>query len=177
MTRVRYAFVLLVVLLAAGCTAPGGTPTETAGPTSDVTVSVANEDPATPVVITVGVAPPGHAGLAVEFANGTVREFPDATGIDDVPSEVLPRAVSLRPYGDDVQTRVYRFDAAASASAVFEDVPRNATVYHSVAFGSGDAPLGTSGRLECGPTALFDTVDVTVYNDSVVSVGNGCIES
>lgn len=162
------------LLVLAGCAGFTGDPTPTTAPTSDLTFSVANEDPDNGHVITVGVAPGGHAGLAVELPDGSVEEYPEATEVGDIPPEVLPRAVSIRPVGDEVQTRVYRFDAPASTTGTFEAVPRNATVYYSVAFATGESPLRTSGRLVCGPESVFTGVELTVTNATAVAVGNSC---
>ncbi|MGB9963429.1 hypothetical protein [Halobacterium hubeiense] len=163
---------LAVVLLLGGCTAPpaGGTPGDS---WSDVRVHVVDDHP-DPTVVTVGAAPPGHAGLAVEFANGTVREFPDARGIEDLPDAVVPRTVSLRPIGEGVETRTYRWSGTQSATAVFEDVPRNASVFYSVAAPDGDEPLRTLGRLGCGPEAVFTDATVRVDASGAIAVSSDC---
>jgi hypothetical protein len=162
----------IVALLAlAGCGAlPPATGPETG---ADVRVEV-NSDADSAHVIAVGVAPAGHRGLAVELANGTVREYPDARGIEEIPERVLPRAVALRPVGDAVETRTHRFSGVQGASATFEDVRRNATVYYSVAHQSGPEPLRTTGRLTCGPQATLTEVTLRINVEGSVAVGNDC---
>lgn len=140
---------------------------------SDVRVEVTNDHDRA-YVITVGVAPAGHTGLAVEFVNGTVREFPEAAGIEDIPDVVIPRVVSLRPIGDSVETRIYRWDGPVGATATFENVSRNATVFYSIAYPSGSEPMRTLGRLTCGPEAELTTVTLQVDSAGAILASNEC---
>lgn len=166
----RLTILALVALVAlAGCTAP-----PTSGDSgSDVVVEVAN-DSDEDVVITVGAAPPGHQGLAVEFVNGTVREYPDASGIGDLPEAVVPRVVSLRPVGDDVEVRIYRWEGSQGATATFEDVPRNATIFYSVASPTGTEPMRTLGTLGCSEAATLVDVSLRVTQDGSIAASSNC---
>lgn len=170
--RARTALLLAAVLLSAGCVAaPSATPTPAPG--SDVRVDVSSDHDAA-YVITVGVASADHAGLAIEFADGTVREFPDARSFEDLPSVSVSRAVSVRPFGDDVQTRRYRWDGPQGASAAFDDAPPNATVFYAVAAPAGAEPMRTFGRATCGLEASLTTVGIRIAPDGSVGVATEC---
>ncbi|MFC7166629.1 hypothetical protein [Halospeciosus flavus] len=170
--RVAVAFVCLVLLAGCAGVAP---PTDRDDPTgNDVRVSVSS-DADRAYVLTVGVAPANHTGFAVELANGTVREYPDVANVEALPDAVVSRTVSVRPFGDAVQTRTFRWDGPQGATVVFRDVPRNATVYYSVGYPRGDEPMRTVGLLTCGPAATMADVSIRVDAEGYISVGNHCL--
>lgn len=168
----RRSVVLAGVALLSGCSDVVA-PTETPEPGTDVTIDVSSEDDEANVV-TVGAAPPGHRGLEVEFADGSVEEYPDADGIEDLPSGVIPQTVSLRPFGDDVQSQVYRWSGPDAASVTFERVPKDAVVFYTVARPTGDRPLKSMGRLTCGEGNDMVAVSVDVNPDGSVVATNEC---
>lgn len=176
MRRNRSRSLLLACLvLLAGCGLMP--PTADNGPRTDVRVVVGN-DHDRPYVVTVGAAPAGHRGFAVELHNGTVREYPDASGLNDLPDMTVSRAVSIRPIGDTVQTRTYRFDADASQQfvATFEDVPRDVAVYFSVASPAGDEPLHSFGSVTCGAQAEPVEMAVRIDASGSVTSSSHCLE-
>ncbi len=163
--------VLAVFLVVSG--RAGLPPTDAPETGSDVRAEVTSDHDRASVV-TVGVAPAGHAGLTVEFVNGTVTEYPDAASIEDLPESVVPRVVSLRPSGESVQTRIYRWDGPQGATATFSNVSRNATVFYSIAYPTGDEPMRTLGRLTCGPDAELTTVELRINAGGDLFASNTC---
>lgn len=175
MPRLRSGSLALACLvLLAGCgLAP---PTADDRPRTDVRVVVAN-DHDQPYVVTVGAAPAGHRGFAVELLNGTVKEYPQASGLNDLPDATVSRAVSIRPIGDTVQTRTYRFDADTSQQfvATFENVPRDVAVYFSVASPAGDEPLRSFGSVTCGARAQPVEMAVRIDASGSVTSSSHCL--
>jgi hypothetical protein len=140
---------------------------------SDVRVHVV-DDHADASVVTVSAAPAGHKGLAVELVNSTVLEYPDARDIEDIPETVVPRTVSLRPIGDGVESRTYRWNGTQNTTALFENVPRNTMVFYSVGKPTGNEPMQMLGRLTCGPETTLTEVTIRINVDGSIAAGNNC---
>lgn len=173
----RRTVILAGIVLTSGCSEVlESTPTQTQKPGTDVTVEVSSEDDE-PNVITVGAAPPGHRGLEVEREDGTVDQYPDADGIEDLPPGVVPRVVSLRPYGDETQYQVYRWSGPDSDTVTFEHVPDDAVVFYTVSRPTVDRPLKSMGRLTCGEDGDITGVTVQVNADGSVVATNDCADN
>lgn len=155
----------------AGC---ASAPTADPAPTGTTAHADVSSDYDRPLVITVTATPPNNAGFAVEFVNGSVREYPNAADVAGIPDAVVPRAVSIRPIGEGVETRIYRITGGFSKTAVVENIQPESVVFVSVAAQSGEAPLKTTGSLTCGSDATLTNVTVRVNADGSVALGNNC---
>lgn len=140
---------------------------------TNLTVEVSNDDERQ-YVISLGLAPAGHEGLAIELPDGTVETYPELRSIEEIREEDLLRGVSLRPVGDDVQTRILRWDTPQEESIQFENVSLGATLFYSVARPSESLPMQTFGTMTCGPETSFEGMGLWINADGVVATTNDC---
>lgn len=171
--RLPLALALLLSLTLAGCLSVGGAPpTAVPGPTQNVTLEVSNEATVTHQ-FTVSVVAGDFEGIEVTYRNGSLREFPDADALADVPNEALDGAVLLRPMAADAVVRVHRLTPGSGVASTVGAVPRNATVLYAVSIPSKRDSLRGVGVVTCGDAEALHLV-VRVNAEGAVEVHTTC---